>query len=147
MDTRTDLRNDNQIDLVTPSTDTKVEEASSSTDAVTTTIPAGFPQQELDNGITSNEADMETSMPPIIIEEYPVAQSTQEAAIVLEQQQGITNEANVDVTPVNIEPILTKTPNKSDKKVQCLVCSKLVGPWYKRIHMKKYHSNHSNIPL
>lgn len=141
-DTRTDLRTVNPIDLVTPSTDTKVEEASSSTDAVTTTIPPV--EKELDNGITSNEAAMlhiETSMPPIIIEEYPVTQSTQEAAAVLEQPQGITNEANGYVNPMNIEQILTKTPNKSYRKVQCNICSKLVGLSYKRIHMKKYHSN------
>ncbi|XP_055309948.1 zinc finger protein 652-like [Sitodiplosis mosellana] len=130
------------VEAATLPTDTKVEEASSSTDAVITSIPG---VKETENDITSNEAAMlshdvrvesETSMPmpPIVIEEDPIdSQST-------EQTVGILATTDESVLQENLIPEkVIQSP--SDKKVQCDFCSKLVGISYRRIHMKKYHTN------
>lgn len=152
-------------EIATPN-DTKVEEASSSTDAVITTIPD---YKESENGITSNEAMTESNdmtekpstpsmLPPIIIEEYsssllhegePTQSTPQQTVatlaavtedVLLQQRNGLSNVANDDfILDKVVKSPLNKTP--SDKKVQCKFCSKLVGLSYERIHVKKYHTN------
>lgn len=173
----------------TSSSDTKVEEASSSTDAIFTSIMA---DKEPENGITSNEALNElqhmhspcslkgeptvvspstdnippSKWPPIVVEDYPIqygamkpnsenepSQSTQRTEVHngAIQHDGITdgaNDANVGENVAETDPFkeTSKKMNRTshDNKVQCEICCKLVGSSYKRIHMKKYHTN--NIP-
>lgn len=129
--------------------DTKVEEASSSTDAIIRNVP-----DDKEPGITSNGI---TSLPPhegapkspsivlpIVIEEFPIMKDfdtdpESERFLVAAATDDVlqTNETNSDV----VSKRFVKSQPNSDRKVQCEHCNKLVGLSYKRIHVKRYHSN------
>lgn len=169
------------------SSDTKVEEASSSTDAIVTSV---LSNKESDNGITSqhNEALSEirdeqspcslinepmvvllssnetfsSKLPPIVVEDYPIeiiqmkynefepSQSTQQTLVaegMLHQHADdmlhtdMTENYNVEFNPEEKFGMEIEKKTSNDRKVQCEICGKLVGLSYKRIHVKKYHTN------
>lgn len=146
-DVPTDTNKFHAVESVETTTlnDTKVEEASSSTDAIITTVPN---DKEPENGITSNESVSDSgavlppspSIIPIVIEEFPIIKvfdndpESESTFLVAPTADDVlqTNETNSDV--------VSKLPPNSDRKVQCEHCNKLVGLSYKRIHVKKYHT-------